>query len=122
MSKPKEITIDEVKYVRADSFQQPAQETNGMKYVIVRSRDSGCHAGYLKEDNETSLILVNSRRLWYWNGACSLSQIAMDGIGDKQSSKIAMVLPEIKIVNYCEIIPATQTAKESIESCKVWKK
>ena len=110
--KPNKITIDDVEYVRADSAPSLAKDVDGLRYVLIRSRDAGCHAGYLKEDNETCVVLLNSRRLWYWSGACSLSQLAMDG--SEGECKFAMTLPELKIVNHCEIIYASEKARRSI--------
>ena len=122
MSKPNIIKIDDVEYVRASEAPKMAEQIEGMDYVVIRSRDSGCHAGYLKKDNETSVVLVNSRRLWYWSGACSLSQLAIEGVKNPSECKFAMVVPEIKIVNHCEIINCTEEAMESINKVQVWKK
>ena len=99
-----------------------AENTEGLKYVVIRSRDAGCHAGYLKKDNETSVELVNSRRLWYWSGANSLSQLAMEGVKSADNCKFAMELPYIKLINHCEIIQASEVGRVSIQGVDVWKK
>ena len=122
MSKPREITIDEVKYVRADNVPQLSDPINGLQYVIVRSRDAGCHAGYLKKENETSVELVNSRRMWFWSGALTLSELAMNGVENPDKCKFGCVLPNIKIYNQCEVIPTSNKGYKSIQEVKEWKK
>lgn len=49
------------------------------KYVIIRTRSAGVFAGVLKSYKAGEAILNNARRIWYWSGAASLSQLAVDG-------------------------------------------
>ncbi len=81
------------------------------------------HIGYVKEFGKKQpqhAILVNSRRLYYWSGACSLSQVAMDGVND--SSKIAVEIPEIELTDVIEVIPCSEKAAEFFKAVKAWKK
>jgi hypothetical protein len=121
MSKPTTISIDGVDYVRADQQQKPAHNTDGKPYVVVRSRDSGAHAGYLIKENGNTLTLTQSRRLWYWDGAATLSQIAIDGVAKPNECKFPEALGEITIYGCCEKIAATEKAQKSIEGVKPWK-
>lgn len=126
MSKPETIMINDQKYVRADMVEKPADKLDGMKYCIIRSYGAGVFAGYLKEQksdvNGVNVVIVNSRRIWYWSGACSLSQIAVEGLKDIDNCKIAMVVPETFISNVIEIIPMTKKAQENIQGAEIWKK
>lgn len=126
MSKPESIMIDDQKYVRADSVQKEAQSLDGMKYCVIRSYEAGVFCGYVKERlseaNGVNVDLVNSRRIYYWSGACSLSQLAMDGLTDIGNSKIAMVVPIQTVANVIEIIPMTEKASKQIQGASVWKK
>jgi hypothetical protein len=90
-------------------------------YCIVRTYSAGVHAGYLKERNGKEVTLKNSRRIWYWDGAASLSQMAVDGVSKPENCKFAVVLPEIMLTEAIEIIPCTEKAKVCIESVKEWK-
>jgi len=117
-----ELEVNGVIYVPKSEHKALAKNTEGLQYVIVRSRDAGCHAGYLKKDNDTSVELVNSRRLWFWKGALTLSELAMNGVTNADECKFAQVLPEIKIANYCELIPASDDGRKSIEGVREWKK
>ena len=49
------------------------------RYVIIRSQNAGCFAGNLESRDGDTVVLTESRRLWYWAGAASLSQLATEG-------------------------------------------
>ena len=125
MSKPESIMIDDTKYVKADCVQEKAQNVDGLECCVIRSYGAGVFAGYVKtreaEANGINVVLVNSRRIWYWSGACSLSQIAVEGSKNINDCKIAMVVPEQFIANVIEIIPMSKEAFKTIMGAKVWK-
>ena len=117
---PKTIKIDNVEYVRKDDY-TPAQTLNGLKYVIVRTYSAGCFAGYLDKMNGQEVTLLNARRLWYWEGAASLSQLAEEGVSKPNSCKFPQEVNEIILLQAIEIIYASEEARKSIASVKVWK-
>jgi hypothetical protein len=121
MSKPKTIKIDDDTYVLESEINAPAKSFDGLEYVVIRSRDSGCHAGYLKSEDGNTLTLVNSRRLWYWDGAASLSQLAMEGVSKPSNCKFPCAVDEITVYGVCEKILATAKAQSCIEGVQVWK-
>lgn len=92
----------------------PADQLIG-QFVIVRSRDSGVHAGTLVSIQDRTVRLTGSRRLWYWKAAKghTLSGVALHGI-NTSASKIAGELGEIVVLDACEIIPTTAAAGQSI--------
>ena len=118
MSKPETIMIDEVKYVKADSISKEVVKN----YVIVRTYSAGAHAGELIERNGKEVFLKNSRRLWYWDGAASLSQLAMDGVSKPENCKFPCEVSEIYLTEAVEIIPCTQKAMDSKKGVAEWKK
>ena len=120
--KPETIKIDEVEYVRKDSVSKPAEKLDGMKYVIIRSYDAGCFAGYLSYKKEREVELKNARRLWYWSGAASLSQLAMEGVSDGDNCKFPCEVKSIIINNVCEVIDTTEKARKSIAEVSIWTK
>ena len=120
MSKPEVIKIDEVEYVRKDSLGKEAEKLDGMDYVIVRSYDAGCFAGYLAKKDGREVTLKNARRLWYWTGAASLSQLAMEGVTDKNNCKFPCEVGSIIVDNVCEVISATEKARKIIAEVKIW--
>lgn len=118
MSKPETIMIDNQKYVRADSISKEVEKD----YVIVRTYSAGVHAGELIERKDKEVFLKNARRLWYWDGAASLSQLAMEGVSKPNNCKFPCEVTEIYLTEAVEIIPCTKKAMESIKGVKVWKK
>ena len=91
------------------------------KYVIVRTYSAGVHAGTLESYEGKEVVLKNARRLWYWDGAASLSQLAVDGVSKPENCKFPTEVAEILLTEAIEIIPTTIKAQESIASVKVWK-
>lgn len=100
-------------------------DVNGLEAVLIRSYASGVHFGYLKEYKDTLsgrvVTLLNSRRVWSWVGACSLSQMALEGVKNHDECKFSVAIPEIEIVNVIEIIPLTREAFENLYSVQEWK-
>lgn len=90
------------------------------EYVIIRSRDSGCHAGYLESERGTTITLTNARRIWYWAGAATLSQLATDGTSRPQACKFPCAVERITIYGVCEKLQVSAQAKASIERVPVW--
>ena len=91
------------------------------KKVIVRGDRSGVFFGTLKEKNGQEVVLGDCRRIWYWDGAASISQLAVDGTARPANCKFTVVVDFISILDAIEIIPCTPKAIESIEGVHVWK-
>jgi hypothetical protein len=89
--------------------------------VIIRADRAGAFYGELVERNGTEVKLANCRRLWYWDGAASLSQLAVDGTSKPDNCKFTVVVPEIEILGVIEVIPCSDKAIQSIEGVEVWK-
>ena len=119
--KPEIIKIDEVEYVRRDAAQKPAEELNGMPYVIVRTYSAGVFAGYLETRSGQEVVMKQARRLYYWKGAATLSQLAMEGVKNPEDCKFPVEVNKIILLQAIEILPCTQMAKENIAMVKIWK-
>lgn len=119
----KEIIIDGITYVPKGSIapSAPAKSVKGMKYCIVRTYSAGVFAGYVKERNGKEAIILNARRLWYWSGAASLSQLAMEGTTKPTECKFPCEVPEVELTEVIEVVPCTQAAQDSIASVAIWK-
>lgn len=115
-----EIEVNGVKYVRKGSEEKFAVNTDGLPYVIIRADRAGVFAGYLVEDNDTTVVLHNARRLWYWSGAASLSQLANEGVKKPNDCKFPAPNKKIKVTGVIENIPCTEIAQKIIEGVKVW--
>lgn len=115
------ISINGVEYVpRNEANLGLAVDTDGLKYVIVRADRAGVFAGYLAEENGDTVILNNCRRIWYWKGAASISQLAVDGVAEPDECKFPTAVQRIRINGVIEIINATERSRKSIEGVAVW--
>jgi len=92
------------------------------KKVMVRTYSAGVHFGTLEEKAGQQAILKDSRRVFYWVAACTLSQLAMEGSGDIGSCKIAMTIPEILLDRVIEVIPMSNMAIDNLYGAVEWKK
>lgn len=92
------------------------------KKVIVRGDRSGVFFGTLKEKEGQEVVLTNCRRLWYWEGAASISQLAAEGTTNPGGCKFTMAVDEIGILDAIEIIYCTEKSINSIEKVVVWKR
>lgn len=110
----KEIVVDGVAYV-------PKVQTCE-SYVIVRTYSAGVFAGELESREGKEVVLRNARRLWYWNGAATLSQLAMEGVSKPQDCKFPCEVEQVTLTEAIEIIPCTETARVSIQGVAIWKK
>ena len=110
------IVINDVKYVRADKV---IPDLDG-EYVIVRCDRSGVFAGIITKEVGNEAIVKNARRLWYWSGAATLSQLAIEGTKKPNDCKFPMAIPEIRLKDVIEVIPCTKEARKSLEGVKVW--
>lgn len=95
-----------------------------MEKSIIRTYSAGVFFGEVtKQENTPAGVIVtiqNCRRIWYWNGAASLSELAMSGV-KRDGNKFSVVVPEMVVAGVIEIIPCTEKAVESIEGVPVWK-
>ena len=91
------------------------------KYVIVRTYSAGVFAGNLESRNGKEVVLTDVRRIWYWAGAASLSQLAVDGTSKPEECKFPIAVPSIILTEAIEIIDVTPKAEASIKSVPIWK-
>lgn len=96
------------------------------KYCIIRSKNAGVFAATVSVITETlsgkDVLAINARRIWYWSGAASLSQLAMEGTKDPKNCKFPCTVPSVLISEVIEIIPITEVAAKSISEVPIWKK
>jgi hypothetical protein len=89
-------------------------------YIICRTYSAGVFAGYLKGRNGKEVELTNARRLWYWDGAASLSQLSQEGVKFPDRCKFPMEVPSVILLEAIELLPTTPHAEASIKGVPVW--
>lgn len=91
------------------------------KKVIVRGDRSGVFFGTLAAREGSDVELENCRRIWYWDGAASLSQLAVDGVSKPGNCKFTVSVDSIVITDAIEIIPCSEKSIKCIEAVPEWK-
>ena len=114
------ISINGIEYVKKESVCHKAESINDMPYVIVRTYSAGVFAGYLKSCTGQEGVLIRARRIWFWDGAASLSQLAMEGTKKHDNCKFPCEVDTITLTQIVEILGVTNKAKKSIQEVKIW--
>lgn len=97
-------------------------ETMLNNYCIVRGNRSGVFAGIVKEINGDQVLMTNVRRIWYWDGAATLSQMAMEGVTNPTGCKFTVEVNELLVLDAIEILRCTEAAEACIKAVKVWRR
>ena len=84
------------------------------KPVIIRTYSAGAHFGYLVKRDGKEVTLKNSRRIFSWSGALSLSEIASHGLDIKKSKVASRV--NIVLTEAIEIIDCSPEAVKILEA------
>ena len=116
----KSIVVDGVEYIPKSEASEAAS-VNGLPFRIVRTYSAGVFAGYVKKHEGENAVLLNARRLWYWKGAASLSQLANEGVKYPKECKFPAEVSQVELTNVIEILNVTAVAKKSIDEVPVWK-
>jgi len=91
------------------------------KYVIVRTYSAGVFAGNLESRTGQEVVLTDARRLWYWAGAASLSQLAIDGTSRPSDCKFPDAVPRVELLQAIEILDVSPKAEASIKGVAPWR-
>lgn len=91
-----------------------------MDNVIVRTYSAGVFMGELARRDGKEVELHNARRLWYWDGAASLSQLAQTGTTRPLNCKFPIAVDKVILTEAIEILSVTSEAKASIDAVKPW--
>lgn len=91
------------------------------EYVIIRTYSAGVFAGELHAREGKEVTLRNARRLWYWVGAASLSQLAQSGTSRPADCKFPEPVSQVILTEAIEILSVTPEAQKSISEVPVWR-
>lgn len=92
------------------------------EYVIARTYSAGVFAGIMQEQSEDGkrVVLTDARRIWYWEGASSLSQLATTGTTRPENCKFPIAVPKVQLTEVIELLSVTTEAEKSIREVPVW--
>ena len=118
----KSLTVNGVEYVvKGSEANVKAENFEGMEYKIVRTYSAGVFAGYVESRDGQEVVLRKARRIWFWDGAASLSQLAEEGTKKPENCKFPQEVNKIELLQVIEILDCTEKARMSIQGVPVWK-
>ena len=88
--------------------------------VLVRTHSAGVFVGEMVSRKGREVVLKNARRIWYWAGAATLSELAMRGTSQPSKCRFPMPAASILLTEAIEIIPMTAVAVKSLDAVPVW--
>lgn len=91
------------------------------RFYIIRCDRAGVFFAKIRERRGDEADLAECRRLWYWEGAASLSQLATEGTNRPGDCKFTVTVPEMTVLGVIEIIPCSASATKSIREVSEWK-
>lgn len=91
------------------------------QYYIVRTNRAGVFFGEIKERTHDEVTMTNVRKLYYWNGACAVEELAVNGVKRPAECKFTVVVPEMTIAEPIQIIPCSEKATKTLTEVRVWK-
>jgi len=91
-----------------------------VKRYIIRTYSAGVFAAEIISRKGGEAELKNARRLWSWQGAASLSEMAVRGTSKPSQCKFPIIVPTQTVIGVIEVIPMTDEAWATIEAVPVW--
>ena len=95
---------------------------SNQEYHIIRGDRSGVFFGRITERKDREVTLTDCRRVWYWAGAASLSQLAAEGVKEPNSCRIAVPVEELTVLDAIELIRCTDAAVQNIKAVPEWRR
>ena len=96
-------------------------ETKKEQYYIIRCEKAGVFFAKIAERRGDEADLTDCRRLWYWDGAASLSQLAEEGVKHPKNCKFTVVVPSMTVLGVIEVIPCSDVSVQSVSGVREWK-
>lgn len=91
------------------------------QFYIVRTESAGVFFGKVKERSHDEIIMTNVRKIFYWDGACAVEELALNGTTKPENCQFTVEIPEMVIADPIQVIPCTDKATEILSGVKVWK-
>lgn len=91
------------------------------QFCIVRCYGAGVFFARVESLEGQTAQLRDARRLWRWDGAASLSQLATEGTKRPEGCRFTVTVPQMTVTQVIEIIPCSEQAIASIGGVREWK-
>ena len=91
-------------------------------YIVCRADHSGVFVGTFYSRNGQEVELVDARRVHYWDGAASLSELSQKGVTRPENCRFPMAVPYVLILDAIELIPVSTEAENILKAVPIWSK
>ena len=91
------------------------------QFYIVRANEAGVFFGKIESRTEHEVVMTDVRKIFYWDGACAVEELALNGTKKPGNCKFTVVIPQMIITNPIQIIPCTDEATDILSRVTVWK-
>ena len=88
---------------------------------IVRCHFAGVFFGEIKERKGTDCVMTNVRKIWSWEGACAVEELAVNGTTTPRNCQLTVTVDEMIVMDPVQIIPCTNKATAILEAIDEWK-
>ncbi len=89
---------------------------------IVRTDRAGVFYGEIKSKTKNSITMTNVRKIFYWDGACAVEELALNGTSKPNNCKLTVIIPEMEIASPIQILPCSKNSVEILNAIPIWKK
>ena len=93
-----------------------------VKKYIVRCNRAGVFYGEVAKRDGNDVTMKNVRKLWYWDGACAVEELAKNGTTAPDNCKFTVTVDEMTVIDPVQIIPVTDKAAKSLDAVKEWRR
>ncbi len=94
------------------------KENKDQKYIVRCDRAGVFYANVTSRDGSEA-ELANARRVYYWKGAATLSQLATEGCSPE--SQITVPVKSMTVLGVIELIPCSEQAADVLDKIPQWR-
>jgi hypothetical protein len=87
---------------------------------LVRGDRSGVFYGEIEKIDGREVTFKTCRRIWYWDGAASISQLSITGTSNPDDCKFSVRTKNHIVLDAIEILHMEDAAIKSLNSVKDW--
>jgi hypothetical protein len=117
----KKINVDGIVYIPESECNKLSEKLENMDFVLVRTNSAGVFFGYMEQKVGKEIVLLKARRVWYWEGAASLSQLAQEGTSKPEKCKFPIAVEKVILTDVIEIDYITEKSKLILNSVPIWR-
>lgn len=97
-------------------------EKTQKKYIVRTDRAGVFYGEVVSRKGNTEITMANVRKIWYWDGACAVEELALSGTFKPDECKLTVTVPEMVLASPIQVIPCSKKAQAVLDGIKEWKR